>query len=313
MILFCGIPSETPLRLAIEEAESAGVPHVVFNQRQSRGVRLTLGVGEDGTSVTGSLELAGQTFDLSQFTGVYGRMLHPRQLPEHRTESSVRADATGARRAEAAYDLLLQWMQLAPCRVANRPRAMLSNASKPFQAQRIAEVGFGVPPTIVTNAPEVAAEFRANYGRVIFKSVSGIRSIVGELTPALLPRLSRVRTLTTQFQAHIPGHDIRVHVVGEAIFATKIVGQSIDYRYAARDGLDVELTPTEVPDDVAQRCVRLARALDLPFCGIDLRVTPDGDYYCFEANPSPAYSYYEEAAGQPIARALVQWLRGPQN
>jgi hypothetical protein len=28
-------------------------------------------------------------------------------------------------------------------------------------------------------------------------------------------------------------------------------------------------------------------------------------------NPSPAFSYYEEGAGQPIARALAAYLAGP--
>jgi hypothetical protein len=232
MILFCGIPSEPPLRLAIEEAERARTPYAVFNQRQSRAARIVLGIDEDGATVTGSVEVGGDVHPLSRFTGIYGRLLHPAQLPENRAASSRYIDATGTRRAETAYNLLLQWMQVAPCRVANRPRAMLSNASKPYQTQRIAEVGFAVPPTVVTNLPEAALEFRADHGAIIFKSVSGIRSVVSALTPELLSRLNRVRNLATQFQAHIPGDDIRVHVVGEAIFATKIVGQSIDYRYA---------------------------------------------------------------------------------
>jgi len=50
------------------------------------------------------------------------------------------------------------------------------------------------------------------------------------------------------------------------------------------------------------------RALSLALAGIDLKRTPDGAWYCFEANPSPAYSYYQEATGQPIADALVRLL-----
>jgi glutathione synthase/RimK-type ligase-like ATP-grasp enzyme len=48
--------------------------------------------------------------------------------------------------------------------------------------------------------------------------------------------------------------------------------------------------------------------LDLPLCGIDLKRASDGRYFCFEVNPSPAYSYYQENAGQPIAEALVRFL-----
>jgi hypothetical protein len=66
----------------------------------------------------------------------------------------------------------------------------------------------------------------------------------------------------------------------------------------------------ELPGDIAARCVRLSQALRLPFCGIDIMRTPDDQYYCFEVNPSPAYSYYEQETGQPIARAVVEFLAG---
>ena len=52
----------------------------------------------------------------------------------------------------------------------------------------------------------------------------------------------------------------------------------------------------------------LAASLGLEFSGIDLRITPDGEAVCFEVNPSPAFSYYEQAAGVPIAAALARRL-----
>jgi glutathione synthase/RimK-type ligase-like ATP-grasp enzyme len=70
------------------------------------------------------------------------------------------------------------------------------------------------------------------------------------------------------------------------------------------------MTPAQLPPDVRLQCLGLAGTLDLPLCGIDLKVTPEGEWYCFEVNPSPAYSYYEENTGQPIARAVVAYLSG---
>jgi glutathione synthase/RimK-type ligase-like ATP-grasp enzyme len=63
-----------------------------------------------------------------------------------------------------------------------------------------------------------------------------------------------------------------------------------------------------LPDDCADRCRRLAHALRLPVAGIDLRRTPQGEWYCFEVNPSPAFSYYEAATHQPIAEAIAGLL-----
>jgi glutathione synthase/RimK-type ligase-like ATP-grasp enzyme len=59
---------------------------------------------------------------------------------------------------------------------------------------------------------------------------------------------------------------------------------------------------------LAERCVALSEALELPFAGIDLKITPEGEPFCFEVNPSPAFSYYESHTGQPIARAVARFL-----
>lgn len=48
--------------------------------------------------------------------------------------------------------------------------------------------------------------------------------------------------------------------------------------------------------------------MNLPLAGIDLRRTPQDEWYCFEVNPSPAFSFYEQITGQPIARAVALLL-----
>jgi hypothetical protein len=45
--------------------------------------------------------------------------------------------------------------------------------------------------------------------------------------------------------------------------------------------------------------------LGLSLSGIDLRLTPAGEWYCFEVNPSSAFTYYQEATGHPIAALLI--------
>ena len=42
--------------------------------------------------------------------------------------------------------------------------------------------------------------------------------------------------------------------------------------------------------------------------GIDLRRTPSGEWCCFEVNPSPAFTFYQESTGQPIAAAIASLL-----
>ena len=121
--------------------------------------------------------------------------------------------------------------------------------------------------------------------------------------------LGDVRCCPTQFQSRVPGVDVRVHVVGAEIFATRVVSEADDYRYATHEGLPrPQLDATDLPEDVADRCLLLACRLELAVAGVDLRVTPDGEWCCFEVNPSPAFSYYESHTGQPIATAVAALL-----
>jgi glutathione synthase/RimK-type ligase-like ATP-grasp enzyme len=96
----------------------------------------------------------------------------------------------------------------------NRAGAGTSNSSKPFQAQLIQRAGFNVPETLVTNDPELVCEFRDRHGRVIYKSMSEVRSIVRFLDDEAINRLDLLRWCPVQFQRYIPGVNVRVHTVG---------------------------------------------------------------------------------------------------
>jgi glutathione synthase/RimK-type ligase-like ATP-grasp enzyme len=64
----------------------------------------------------------------------------------------------------------------------------------------------------------------------------------------------------------------------------------------------------QLPDEIAGPCVRVARSLGLVSAGVDLRRTPDGRWFCFEANPTPAFAFYEQYTGQRIADGLIDAL-----
>lgn len=296
------------MQLAIEAAEAQGVEHLVVNQRHAADwdLRLeTCATGLDGALVVGGAEHA-----LATITGVYVRLTSPDELPEVRGYGRRPPDPRIAARVHAFHTLLGAWLEATRCRVANRASAGGSNISKPYQAQLIASVGLDVPDTLITNDPEVVARYASSGRQVVFKSTSGIRSIVRPLDAHRMAQLHKVRALPTQFQHRVQGSDVRVHVVGDAVFATEVTSEAVDYRYAGRDGLEATFLEAELPDEVADACRRLSRELELPFCGIDLRRGPTGRYTCFEVNPSPGYSYYQSQTGQQIAAALVDWLAG---
>jgi hypothetical protein len=308
MILFAGIPTEAPVALAIRSAERQQIPHLVLNQR--RWTFCDLHVGTSEGVARGEIWLGEKLWPLDAFTGIYARIVEPDTLPESRPRGAVMPDPRQLARSAFVYNLLNDWLEIAPGFIVNRPNAMASNVSKPFQAQLIMTCGFGTPPTLVTNDPEQVRDFHARHGRIVYKSVSSVRSIVMEWRDGQ-GDLENVKLLPTQFQAFIQGTNIRVHVVGDAVFATAIESQSVDYRYAGRDGDAAALQATTLPPDIEDKCRRLTKRLGLAFSGIDLKKTPDGEWFCFEVNTSPGYSYFQEQGGQPIADALVAFLAGP--
>jgi len=190
--------------------------------------------------------------------------------------------------------------------VVNRPVYSGSNASKPYQIGLVEQHGFSVPRTLVTNQPDAAREFYETHGgNVIYKSISYVRSIVKRMNEEDLDRLDTLERCPVQLQECVDGRDIRVHVVGpDQLFAHFIVADESDYRYDKQ----AQIRAHTLPEPVRRQCFALARALGFVLAGIDLRVTPKGRYYCFEVNPSPAFSWYEVRTKQPITATLCDVL-----
>src|SRR5262249_20207720 len=155
---------------------------------------------------------------------------------------------------------LMQMFDAMPCVVVNRVKASTSNDSKLYQEFMASAFGFLTPRTMVTTLPEEAEAFYHACGKkIIYKSVSSVRSIVRRLEDGDMPRLEAVRNCPTQFQEWIEGVDIRVHTVGEEVFATELVSEASDYRYASRSGASLTAKAIEIPPEIASACVGLAK------------------------------------------------------
>jgi hypothetical protein len=307
MILLCGIPSETPLRMVADCLTAVGARFVMLNQRRVADYELEFGVANG--VVSGELRIEGRIHSLASFKSVYSRIMDDRYLPELDGEPD---DSPRRIHCRGFHEALTRWMEIAPQVVINRIGATASNMSKPYQAQLIQDHGFLIPETLITNDPELVSDFHARHGNVIYKSISAARSIVDLLKPSDFERIRKICWCPTQFQAFIEGTNLRVHVAGHHVFATAVTTEAIDYRYAARQaGKRADLREVELSNELSQRCVSLTRALGLVVSGIDLKVTPRDEVFCFEVNPSPAFSYYESFTAQPISAAVAQCLLDP--
>ena len=299
MIVVVGMPTEDPVRLLLSAADRCGIDTLPLTETDAASWDLQVECASG--NVRASVHQAGGTADLDAASGVYLRLTSPRQRQ--------RPDPLRRQRHDAALALICGWAEVTRVRVANRPSAMASNNSKPYQAALIRRLGFAVPETLVTNDPDEVREFQRRVGRLVYKSASGARSIVHELTADRAAALDRVRNLPTQFQQLLTGKNVRVHVIGRQVFACEIAAETLDYRYR-EGGSPAQLRPIGLPPEVEVRCLELSAGLDLPLAGIDLLRDADDRWWCFEVNPSPAYSSFSEPTGQPMGEALARWLGG---
>ena len=232
-----------------------------------------------------------------------------------RTANRTRA-AAGLRRdlhafAEDESRRALECMLRAlPCPVINPPAAVTAHRLKPLQSAQIAALGVPTPATRITSSPAEVRRFFAEHPQgVVVKPIGG-GAYVRKLLPADLEREHGIRACPMQYQAYIPGEDLRVYVIGDRVFAARVITRDPDH-------VDFRTDPThhsvacELDRDSALRSLKIARTLDLAFTGIDFRRTPAGETVFLEANPSPMFLRFAADTRHPLTEALLDLLLAP--
>ncbi|KTT98232.1 ATP-dependent carboxylate-amine ligase [Sphingomonas sanguinis] len=204
----------------------------------------------------------------------------------------------------------------------NSPFSILRAEDKPRQLATARRVGLQIPGTLVTNAFEMARAFLAD-GAMVAKPLRHALINEGEVGSVVFT--SRVNSLEVEdadafrrepmiMQREVPKRsDIRVLVVDDQVFATRILSQvhgetQVDWRKGVRKDLDHEIT--ELPIEVASACILVARDLGLRFAAIDLVEDKDGRFWFLEANPNGQWAWIEQRTGAPVTAAIVDALCG---
>src|SRR5262245_32471028 len=139
MILIAGLPGEGPVRLVIEAAQEAAIPFLVFDQHSAHSYDFSLRCM--GNRISGMLRIDGTDYSLDDFSGVYCRVMDYQFLPEHLPSKKAFVGKEAAEKSKWIHERLLQWLDVANCRVMNPPSNGWSNMSKPYQIQLIAASG----------------------------------------------------------------------------------------------------------------------------------------------------------------------------
>ena len=301
MLLIIGIPSESPVKMLSTACDNMKFSYKIFDQRHQQDWQVEIDYSNFDNSIIGDGK---EQFRIGDFTGIYVRAMDYTQIPGYDTNEHKEA-------IEEMYTRFFMLIDnLETPRIANRPTPMMSNNSKPYQSMIITRFGLEVPETCVTNNKPAAEAFIARQEDVIYKSISGTRSIVKQIDNSSLSQLNKIVYCPVQFQECVVGTNVRVHVINETAIATKINTDAVDYRYAHTEHKHTDLEAIELDIATTEKCIRLSKALQLPFAGIDLMFTNDGRTICFEVNPSPGYSYYQSHTGQMISHALAAYLAG---
>ena len=300
MILLWGLAEDGPLGVVCAELDRLGADVVYVDQRL--GIAYEMEVDDPARTWLCGPDIK---IDLESLVAACARPYNFTQLYDF---ANLSPEDLRWRRMAHFEATLSGWCDTADALVVNRPTKMGSNSSKPYQQEVvIRSVGFRTPVTLLTTDPEEVRRFRAEHSDVIYKSISGWRSIVKRLSDEDVETIADVQCCPTQFQAYVEGIDYRVHVVGNEVFAARIRSCADDYRYAS----DTDIEPVELDPLFSGACVRLCQRLKLHLGGIDLRQDRDGEWFCFEINPSPCFTCFDRDGY--IARSLASQLvkRGP--
>jgi len=298
MVVLWGLSDDGPINRVNDILQRKNVPTLFIDQQDALEYTFDMTFDGDVSGVISSL------YSSVRIEDVHAIYLRPYDLCQ--LGIFEQCDSTDEDWTRTAYfeDMMFLWSEIANARVINRPSSAGSNASKPYQLELIRQCGLNVPATILTTSPQRVKDFRQKYRRVIYKSISSQRSIVAELGDNNDERLKDVVWCPTQFQEYINGTDYRVHILEDKVFASRILSSSADYRYA----IDTQIESVTLPSNIEEKCFLLSKNLGLHFSGIDLRQSQDGEWYCFEVNPSPGYTYFEDPSNRPISHALAEYL-----
>jgi len=299
MILLWGNLDDKPMAMAHAALVRAGAEFTFLEHRKILKSEIDY-VFDPETGARCTVTVGGDTIDMARVKVAYVRGSNFYDYDELR---DLPRYAPLAMRAALFATTLTAWLDSSEAVVINRSGPSATNNSKPYQMTVIGQAGFAVPEAIISNDASAVKAFLWENPESVYKSVSGFRSIVRKVGDEHRGFIGDVNWCPTLFQRFLPGTNYRAHVLNGEVLAVRIDSDQVDYRCGP-----TTITPTELPADVAERCRRLNEMFGLHFSGIDLKRTPQDDWYCFEVNTAPAYSYFEIGSGQAISTALARFM-----
>ncbi len=217
-------------------------------------------------------------------------------------------------------DAMVEYLSDGPFWVSD-PHAVKRAQHKPRQLQVANMLRLRTPETIFASDAKRAEAFVKRHGTVIVKAMA-------HCAPEGLDQYSTLRTASEMnfrglvanphiFQELImPKVEVRVSVIGNKVFATKVGDRDAaatlatgkrDYREAFNTGhFDVE--PYDFPRDIAERFVALVRHYRTACGYADFILGHDDEWYFLENNPNGQWGFQDPETIEGIAKAHAELL-----
>ncbi|WP_306316560.1 MULTISPECIES: ATP-grasp ribosomal peptide maturase [unclassified Streptomyces] len=298
--------------MAVVELNANGIPVLRLDPAELPG-----GVGVSGEFAHGTfhghLSVGGRVVSMGGLRSIWVR---------RPGAAASRAHGTSSWLAEEASQSLYGMLRCTEARWMNHPDSARQARHKPWQLWLARACGLPVPATLITTFPRAAREFAERYPDLIVKPVSGKHpDDAGLAVPTTRVRPGEdyrdVANGPTLLQRRVRrAADIRLTCVGDRLFAAR-AESSPDARDDAPGVDDVRFDaaagpwrPAPVPRRVADAVRSYLTRAQLAYGAFDFAEDADGIWWFLECNQSGQFGFIEIETGQPIGRAVAQWLAG---
>ena len=289
-----------------------------FPVNASAAVRIAHGEAPSGT-LDATLEWSNREriLDWSEVTSVWYRRPVTPVVDSTISDPGVREFAENE-----SYEFLRGLWYSLNCYWMSHPDAIRRAEHKIVQLHEARRCGFLIPRTVVTNSPEEVRRLRGECpsGIIIkplylgfLKQQEKSRFIYTTCVPdSDLEESDSIRYAPSIYQEYVAkAADIRVTIVGNRVFAAKIIASELpanipDWRYAEYETLHHE--EHELPSALQESCIALVRRLRLEFGAVDLALTEANEYVFLEINANGQWAWLESAVGAEISSAIVDRL-----
>jgi len=199
------------------------------------------------------------------------------------------------------------------------PKFVYRAENKLLQLKTASELGWKIPPTIVTNSLSLIREFYYQHSEDIVVKPLANSAIDNEFKNELIftskvtnkeiEQLDDFDMTPCIFQKNIKKeYEIRVTVVGNKLFSASIDSQIDDETKVDWRRKMLQFKPIELPIQIQNLCFELVRNLGLNFGAIDLIKTPNDDYIFLEINPNGQWVWIENQTGLKISDSVIEFL-----